>query len=545
MTLNTTTYGYLERPYLNEDDQYLTGEATGALGMQATFVIQKNAPQGMQALFSIQDFLDRNGMQAEFIIEALKRIGMQSQFTINDSDPNGMQAEFIPSVSDANGMQSLFEIADQQHRIAMQTLFLVEVAKRLGMQSLFIPADNNETGIQSEFNIIDFKAPKGMEAKFDKLFHRICEGYLEGDYLSDAYLTGLMCAHMGMQAEFKLGVEDPQGMQSQFVINDDDKIAMQSLFIIDAAEPMGMQVEMINNTPFGMQALFALYNTTNLRILCDFPSRGAETGAGLNAWGNAIASGLNWNANSTEPGDFEEFRLNTDVVEEYWRSATGTKTGINLDCDTEIAQGVFLDTLAILGHNMTTSASLTIIGSNDPTFSSIGITIVPIVQEENIYWVSPELPTAGFRYWRFQISDPTNPEAFIKIGTILFGASQIFQGECFVDEVEFELKDFADTVNTAGHTNVANSRAIKRNLILNFRSLKFNRANFRTLRGLFQESRTVLKCLWIPTPSVNNVEYLSRFAVFAKLVKIPREVHNVKGPDSDFVSLTIELDESQ
>jgi hypothetical protein len=132
----------------------------------------------------------------------------------------------------------------------------------------------------------------------------------------------------------------------------------------------------------------------------------------------------------------------------------------------------------------------------------------------------------------------------LQIGTIVYGTSQIFQGECFVDELEFTLKDFADTVATEGFTNVANSRAIKRSVRLDFRSLEANERNFKILRDIFENIRTTLKCLWIPTPDVNDQEITAKFAAFGKLPSLPSERHNSKGNNNDYVSMTLEVDES-
>ena len=131
------------------------------------------------------------------------------------------------------------------------------------------------------------------------------------------------------------------------------------------------------------------------------------------------------------------------------------------------------------------------------------------------------------------------------MGAIVFGASRIFFGECFVDEIEFQLKDFADKVDTEGFTNISNSRAQKKVLRLDFRSLAFTKGNFSLMRDIFQLARTTLKCLYIPTPDPNNLAYTSRFAVFAKMVQVPLERHNNKGSTADYVSFTLELDESQ
>lgn len=505
MTVITTVYGYLEQNYLEEE--YLTGQAYAAAGMQAQFTINDDTPYGMQVSFNILDYLNDNGMQADFVVSDEQAIGMQV-FTYIDSDQS------------------------------------------VGMQTEFVTSNLLDTGMQSEFIVSDELA-RAMEVRFDKaLAHTVC-GYLEGDYLEDAYLTECMKVNIGMQANFIVFDELDIGMQCEFHIVDREvETGMQTLFhIVDYLAPLGMQVDMVRITTNGMQCLVALYNTTNLRILCDFASRGSDITGGTNAWGNPIGEGENWMANTTEPGDFSVYNLNTDIVEQYWRSADTVVTGIQLDCDTEINQGVFLDTFAMLGHNLTKSATINLLGSNVSNFASVGISITIPQALENTYWLSPELPIAGYRYWRLQIDDPTNPDGYIKIGTLLFGAAKIFQGECFVDELEFTLKDFADSVKTEGFTNVANSRAQKRVLRLDFRFLDILKDNYGILREVFTNDRTVLKCLYIPTPDGDNdQDIIGRYSLFGKLTSVPTERHSNRGSikenDANYASFTIEVDES-
>jgi hypothetical protein len=236
--------------------------------------------------------------------------------------------------------------------------------------------------------------------------------------------------------------------------------------------------------------------------------------------------------------------LNTDIVEQIWRSEQGTSSGISLVCDTGLPQGIFLDTLAILNHNMTKSANVTLLGSNNSNFSTIGTSIPIQIRQENAFYIAQGLPNFGYRYWKLLIDDATNQDGFVSVGSILFGSSKIFQGECFVDEIEFELKDYNDTVRTEGFTNVSNSRALKRKVRLEFRSLDSSLQNFKTMRNIFETYRTTHKCLWIPTPDPLDGEVTARFAVFGKLSAIPSERHNSKGPKADYVTFNIEVDES-
>lgn len=316
-------------------------------------------------------------------------------------------------------------------------------------------------------------------------------------------------------------------------------------YMVEAAQGgVGVEYLGLRGHGVGVQFLATIYNATNLRVMCDFLSRGSPivTG-GNNAWGNPIGAGKNWRANSVANGDFSVFNLNTDIVEQVWRSGSGVVTGLELDMDAETST-IFMDTFAILNHNISRSATVNLIGSSDPTFTLVEKLIPLAMTDNNRFHVEEFLPSVGYRYWRLTIDDATNPDGFISIGTILLGRSRIFHNECFVDQIQFELQDFADTVPTEGFSNVSNSRTQKRFLGLEFRFLFLQKLNFQIMRDIFTGPRTVLKCLWIPTPSVTDPEVTGRFAVFSKLRKIPRETHNNKGPKSDYVSFSVELDES-
>lgn len=311
-------------------------------------------------------------------------------------------------------------------------------------------------------------------------------------------------------------------------------------------ESFNAQGSIIKPASFNAEGVIQQYNATNLRILCSFPSRGRQTqGGGNNAFGNEFGSGQNWQATSTQASDTNDFdvlNVNTDLTEQVFRTAVGV-SGVTLTCDTEDTgdTGTFVDTLAILNHNFSSSANITFQGSDDFTFTTIPLSIqIQSSDDGATVYIAPELPTIGYRYYRIIISDSTKTASeFLEIGTIVFGSGIIFNQECFVDKVVFEPVNYVDTVKTEGFSNVRNDRGVKNKLKLEFKSLDFNKTNFTKIKGVFNDARTILKCLWIPTP-----EFPKRFMVFSKLTKIPKETHNVKGELSNYVDFTIELDEA-
>jgi len=521
MTVVTTVLkGFGETDF--GEEPFDSGVNAGNLGMQAEMVIiDSETPLGMQALLGTVVFEKPYGMQGEGVISEETPLGVQAEGQINDFEtPIGQQAEG--------------QINDFEKPYGMQAEGQVNPVVAYGMQAEGSNVGfNNPVGMQAEMNVLEFLKPVAFEAKSDFLQHLTCPVWAEGPFGETPFDASCMKAIMAMRALMNVGeFTDEMGMQALGIILDTiETHGMQAaMSIVDYLHPAGMQADMVTTRSFGMQATSAIYNTTNLRILCDFPSRGT--------------TGLNWTANSTEPGDFDVNNVNTDITEEIWRSATGVTTGLTFDCDTEIPQGVFLDTFAIINHNLTSSAQVFLIGSNNASHAPTGI-IIPIqVTDDNLYYISPDLPLTGYRYWRIAIDDGTNSDGFVSLGTVLFGATRLFSGECFVDEIEFEHKDFSDKVLTQGHTNVSNSLALKRVVALQFRLLRTLLGNFELLRDVFKVHRTTHKCLWIPTPSATDMEVTDRYAVFGKLTVLPRERHKSLGPDKDYASFDIEIDES-
>jgi len=375
-------------------------------------------------------------------------------------------------------------------------------------------------------------------------------GYLSTPYLGLGYLAGYRegaqaasvtfatGSFIGAQVEGTINVETAKGVQvrtGNFAHNycpDDNGYLTEPYLSVPYLGPRlcvsgGAQVSVIRQDAQGAQVRPAIYNTNNLRVMCDFPSRG---------------DGSNWTASSTEPSttsSFDILNVNTDTTEEKWRSASGTKTGILLDCEADTGVSIFLDTLAFMNHNMTTSASVVLFGSDNASHSPTGVTIPLTMVEDDFIYIAPDLPTTGYHYWRIAIDDLTNTDDHISIGTIVFGSSQIFHNECFIDQVKKTRVNYVDSVFTEAFSNVRNDRGIKNKVKLTFKNIKFNGGNWDKLVDVFEESRTILKCLWIPTPA-----FPYRFFTFAKLTKIPEETHNVKGEFHDFVDFVIETDES-
>lgn len=446
----------------------------------------------------------------------------------------GMQALMVIAATTVIGMQADQAIAAQEP-IGMQAQMEVGNELAIGMQAYQQTAGEAEIGMQADSQVADVGGTVGMEAKHDTLRHAMRGMYLEeGGYLEEAYLVEGMWAFLGMQALQQL-TEQPVafGMQAEMVINRERNPGMQAEMIVDTETPLGFQATQIAVGRFGMQATMVLYNTTELRFMTEFPSRGTPA-----------LLGNNWTATNTAAGDFLPRNLNTDIEEQVYRS---TGTSIELVCDTGLAQGVPIDTIAIRNHNLTRGALVQVQGSND-NFATVRVSYNMFVETTHMYYIAPAFPTSveTNRYWKFIIQDVTNPAAYIQIGAILFGAASIFStSDKFLNPITQGYKHFKDVLPTEGFTNTMNDRALKKYLRLNFQDIDYLSGNFRILEEMFLLARTSLKVLVIPTP-----EFASRFAVFAKLSSMPEITHinhGFQGPGGAMVeydSLSLEYDES-
>lgn len=467
-------YGYLETPYLSEFP-YLQPAAEQGLAVQGEYQIGTEHDVGVQFLGN----LTKEKLTATQFLGQMdnkeRALAFQSTFDIADEHPVGIQAEQFINTEKAFAIQTEFAIQDEND-FGLQFENVLNKDKSVGLQ-MFRQFNGKEKS--TGFN---FRTSKSLA-------HVDCPG---GGYLND----------------------EPYLSTYQYLA---------PFFCV----PMGLQFTAIKEESRAFQFRSALYNTTNLRILVDFPSRGT--------------TGTNWTATSTQTSSTNSFsvnNLNTDIVEQYWRSATGI-TSATITCDTQLPQGVYLDTLAILNHNLSGSASIILEGSNDSSFATIPVSISLNYEANNMYYIAPTLPLNPYRYWRLNITDNGSADNFLRIGTIVFGSAVIFTNESFVDRVSFGQRQFVDQVYTEGFTNVSNDRGKKKFLGLEFRNLVYAKANFQSMREIFDYAGVTLKCLYIPVP-----QQASRFAVFGKLSEIPAEQHNYKGADADYVDFTLNVDES-
>jgi hypothetical protein len=486
----TATRGYLYYPY--ESMPYLIGEIDDSTGMQVKRVIASTDDDAF--------------------------IGMQ----IN---------RFIDSPGDDSfvGLQVLRVLSDELDHTGFQV-----------NRQIIDDTDDPATGMQVNRESGDNLIEHGMQVI--RAFPMIVghPNYLAGPYLMGPYLTAQNCSLLGMEIN-RVIVSAADDVFTGIQINrqivsaaDDPKTGMQTQRKINIEIPKGMQITRIKISRTPMQINKVLYNVEQLRILCDFVSRGTPA-----------LGGINWTSpQGVAAGDFSLNNLNTDIIEQRTQSPNAVLNW-DLRCDSGQLNS-FVDTIAILGHNITSGATVTFQGSDDPGYGTIKFNRTIKIEPNNSYFVLPlsDFPSPPARYFRFLISDTSNPDNHIKIGTIIFGSSIVFSKQTTFDlPLSFGKTHFKDTIQTEGFTSVSNDRAMRKSLGLNFSSIDYGTGDYNRLADYFDSAKTDLKCLVIPYPCKPSL-----FAVFAKLSRLPLEQHNAIElcglKEVHTVDLQLEWDES-
>lgn len=464
----TATRGYFYYPY--ESMPYLIGEIDDSTGMQVKRMIVSPDDDvfiGMQ----VNRFINRPSDDAF--------IGMQVLRVLSDElDHTGFQVN-----------RQIVSITDD-------------------------PATGMQVNRQSGDNLVEH----GMQVR--RAFPMVVQhpNYLASPYLMGPYLSAQACSLLGLQVNrviVSAADDEFVGMQvNRQIISaaDDPKTGFQVNRRINVEIPTGMQVLRVQVSKSGMQVNKVLYNVEQLRILCDFVSRGTPA-----------LGGINWTSpQGVATGDFSLNNVNTDIIEQRTQSPNGVLNW-DLRCDSGQLNS-FVDTIAILGHNMTSGATVTFQGSDDAGYGTIKFNRTIKIEPNNSFFVLPlaDFPSLPARYFRFLISDTSNTDNHIKIGTIIFGSSIVFSKQTTFDlPLSFGKTHFKDTIQTEGFTSVSNDRALRKNLGLNFSSIDYGTGDYNRLADYFDRAKTDLKCLVIPYPCKPSL-----FAVFAKLSRLPMEQHN-------------------
>src|SRR6056297_471232 len=303
----------------------------------------------------------------------------------------------------------------------------------------------------------------------------------------------------------------------------------------------------------------SFYNTTHLRILWEFSLDGME-------YSNIKL------ATASAAGDFEVLNVKSDIVEQVFRTKTGTK-GIYVQFDTgsvdpitaniQRTKATYIDTFAMLNTNLTLNADIYLYGYGNANTASPSATLMlkegtllfkkkkrelcgNDEYQKDVIWISENEQQQRFRHYAVYVEDIGNLDNFIEVGRILGGEATILVEDdksgshTFTDQIDYEEVSYTDKVDMNGFNEIANERAIKKKMSLLFDNVNTEGANYRSLRRYWRYCRDTKKALIIPTP-----KNPCAFHVFSKLEQIPKQRITYVEDGHIYVSFDLDYDEAR
>jgi hypothetical protein len=288
-------------------------------------------------------------------------------------------------------------------------------------------------------------------------------------------------------------------------------------------------------------------------------------------WQNITAS-----SSDSNPiyGDFGVYNIKSDIVEQVWRSGIPSdgKAWFLLDCGksdtTSDTKAFLMDTLAILNHNFSPKAEISVWGyggagigsSTRSVVKSLGTLLIdkvnPKFDNSDFVWVMSQAkydsyapgPLPQFRHWLIEISDPNNVDGYIQIGRFAAGSATIFTAEeNLTANITYREISYKDEVKINGFTSISNARSLKKTLRSEFKNLNAlstllgnPNTNYYNLKRYLRYCRDIFKALIIVD---SRDPYL--FYLYSKVADMPTEECNYLDDAALYVSMNIEWDEAR
>lgn len=331
-------------------------------------------------------------------------------------------------------------------------------------------------------------------------------------------------------AQFSTSVERSKTVAQQLEQTND--------VVYSSANNLFCQFDISSSIAYHMEFRQMSYNLTQLRILWEIASDGST-------------SANNYTASSNAGTGYEVVNLRSDFLERTWRSSGCTAEWFQFDAG--VGSTIGIDTAALLGHNLTNNAVITVYGygdafSNAPASDADWYALTPeftmTVQPNyaNVYYIAAVSAAKKYRYWRVLIQDAGNTAGYLEIGRFVAGEALVFDTrENMTMDVDFSQINYKDELKLNGFSSIANNRALRSRLRLGFDNLDMeSNDNYAQLQRMLTYCRDTLKALVIPDP---RRPY--RYTVYSKLSQMPQEKHRFIDDATSYASFDLEWDEAR
>ncbi len=206
---------------------------------------------------------------------------------------------------------------------------------------------------------------------------------------------------------------------------------------------------------------------------------------------------------STAEGDFEGWYMFNDTLRRVWRSVDTNLQEIVI----QTPDPVRIDTFAILGHNFSDLAVVTLQANSVNDFTAPPIEVNLPVSPKNMVFMND----LGFelQYYKIKILDPLNDCGYIEIGRIAGGTRFEFTNcEDITDDFSISYVDYGQKLTNEGFSRPSNKKILARQLDATFAkmsTLAGQDDNYVGLLDLVDNVRTTLPFLTILDPSNPNL----------------------------------------
>lgn len=99
-----------------------------------------------------------------------------------------------------------------------------------------------------------------------------------------------------------------------------------------------------------------------------------------------------------------------------WRSSGLSTVTIDVDFGSPLAP----DVIALLDHNLTSAATITIMANSTPSWTSPPLSETIVWQAGNVLRYLTTV-SRSYRYWRLSLSDPANPDGYLRLSELFLG----------------------------------------------------------------------------------------------------------------------------
>lgn len=236
---------------------------------------------------------------------------------------------------------------------------------------------------------------------------------------------------------------------------------------------------------------------------------------------------------STMAGDFDAYNVTTESTRRKWRSTTAISAQ---EFIIKAEKKSNLDVFAILGHNFTDAAVVTVQANISNNFAAPPVTKV-LAYNKDI--MMSTIPFGGnYEYYKITILDPSNPCGFVEMGRVVGGkVLQLIDNEDITDSYSIGKKDQSDTMKTEGFFRQSNENIITRTFNASFSKIRTDLGfdtNFKNLVSMFETVKTTR-----PFLTILDMNSPYKFSMWGQLTDVPDESYNIL----DYVTIPLRIEE--